>query len=157
MGWTEVRPRPARACDLPAIESIERDCFARPWPLDELQRELGRQQPQPALYVVQPGTGQLAAYACWRWFGCEAELLRIACALSQRGSGHARSLLEHGLARARSSSCDRVFLEVAAGNQAAIGLYASVGFQHVGVRKGYYPAAPGGGPEDAWMMARELV
>jgi ribosomal-protein-alanine N-acetyltransferase len=45
-----------------------------------------------------------------------------------------------------------VFLEVRAGNAAALALYRKSDFQETGLRRGYY-ADP---PEDAVVMARDL-
>ncbi len=48
-----------------------------------------------------------------------------------------------------------MFLEVAAGNAAAIGLYEGAGFQRVGLRRGYY-AKSEGPAEDALVLRRPL-
>ncbi len=47
-----------------------------------------------------------------------------------------------------------MFLEVRDSNQSARALYDSVGFNEIGVRRGYYPAASG--REDAVVMAKHL-
>jgi Acetyltransferases len=55
------------------------------------------------------------------------------------------------VARGRAET---VFLEVRPSNTAAIALYEDVGFNEIGVRKGYYPAE--NGREDAIMLALTL-
>ena len=56
--------------------------------------------------------------------------------------------------RARQLGAGECFLEVRASNQSAYRLYERYGFNEVGRRRDYYPAA--GGREDALVMACTL-
>lgn len=99
--------------------------------------------PEPAGFVM----GQLAAD--------EAEILSIGVMpkFQRRGVG---TLLIEGLARAaKRSEVKRLFLEVAADNQAAFELYRRCGFTAIGMRKGYYNRASGE-PQDALALALSL-
>lgn len=99
--------------------------------------------PEPAGFVM----GQLAAD--------EAEILTIGVLpkFQRRGVG---TLLIEGLARAaKRAEAKRLFLEVAADNQAAFALYRSCGFTAVGMRKGYYTRTDGE-PQDALVLALAL-
>ncbi len=99
--------------------------------------------PEPAGFIM----GQLAAD--------EAEILSIGVVpkFQRRGVG---TLLVEGLARAaKRAESKRLFLEVAADNQAAFELYRSCGFTAVGMRKGYYQR-PDGEPQDALVLALAL-
>lgn len=99
--------------------------------------------PEPAGFVV----GQIAAD--------EAEVLSIGVLPRWQRRGIGRVLVE-GLARAvKRAEAKRVFLEVAADNQAAFELYRGLGFTAVGMRKGYYDQ-PGGQPKDALVLALPL-
>ncbi len=99
--------------------------------------------PEPAGFVM----GQLAAD--------EAEILSIGVMPKFQRRGVGRLLIE-GLARAaKRAEAKRLFLEVAADNQAAFALYRSCGFTAVGMRKGYY-ARSGGEPQDALVLALPL-
>jgi ribosomal-protein-alanine N-acetyltransferase len=49
-----------------------------------------------------------------------------------------RALLCEALAKAEQQGADAVFLEVSAGNPAALALYAGLGFANVGSRRAYY-------------------
>jgi len=53
---------------------------------------------------------------------------------------------------ARHHGADTVFLEVRPSNRTALRLYDSLGFNQVGLRRGYYPSDKG--REDAIIMAR---
>lgn len=99
--------------------------------------------PEPAGFVI----GQLAAD--------EAEVLTIGVLPRWQRRGIGTMLIE-GLGRAvKRAEAKRMFLEVAADNQAAFELYRSLGFTAVGMRKGYYDQA-GGAAKDALVLALAL-
>lgn len=107
--------------------------------------------------------GQLLGYALLALQPFDAELEAILIASEARRQGLARRLLDCVITTARHRQRERLLLEVRAGNQAAIALYRAVGFQHDGIRKGYYPPAaypvtaspssPADAREDAWLMS----
>ena len=101
--------------------------------------------PEPAGFVV----GQIAAD--------EAEVLTVGVLprWQRRGVG---SILVEGLSRAaKRAEAKRLFLEVAADNQAAFELYRKLGFTAVGMRKGYYdPGGAGEAAQDALVLALPL-
>jgi ribosomal-protein-alanine N-acetyltransferase len=66
----------------------------------------------------------------------EAEILTIGVTARRRGIG--RALLAAGMAAAREAGAKAMFLEVAAENVAALGLYEAAGFAAVGRRPAYY-------------------
>lgn len=84
----------------------------------------------------------------------EAHLLNVCVRRDRQGNGHGRALVAHMLDRARSRRAEVVFLEVRLSNLVAIHLYRSLGFNEIGLRKGYYPAQAG--HEDAQIMALDL-
>lgn len=73
----------------------------------------------------------------------EAELLTVAVHPDQRQQGLGRKLVQDFLAEARSRGAASVFLEVAATNDAALGLYRACGFTESGKRRGYYHGPDG--------------
>ena len=66
-----------------------------------------------------------------------------------------RQLLRALVQLAADRGAQRVFLEVRPSNTPALALYHSEGFNEIGRRPRYYPAAQG--REDAVVMAIELV
>ena len=64
--------------------------------------------------------------------------------------GFGRRLLEHLLERAAAAGIGEAFLEVRPSNLAAIRLYQRLGFEQIGIRRGYYQAADG--REDAIVL-----
>ncbi len=71
--------------------------------------------------------------------GDVADLDRIAVLPFARRRGLAGELLEQLIEAAGGHGAERMLLEVAADNEAAIGLYESYGFTTISTRKGYYP------------------
>ena len=83
----------------------------------------------------------------------EAHILNISVAPNEQGQGIGRRMLEH-LIELATGKAETIFLEVRPSNVGAIALYEKMGFNEIGVRKGYYPAT--NGREDAIMLALEL-
>ena len=83
----------------------------------------------------------------------EAHILNISVAPNEQGQGIGRRMLEH-LIELATGKAETIFLEVRPSNVGAIALYEKMGFNEIGVRKGYYPATHG--REDAIMLALEL-
>lgn len=68
----------------------------------------------------------------------EAEILTIAVDPAAQRLGHGRALLKQIEGSAAAAGAQVLFLEVAAGNTAAIVLYGSREFEQVGIRPRYY-------------------
>ncbi len=85
---------------------------------------------------------------------CDAHLLTLCVHPQFQRLGFGRRMLILLLDRAAKLNSSECFLEVRISNETAISLYKSIGFDAVGSRKGYYPAAQG--REDAIIMSRTL-
>lgn len=85
----------------------------------------------------------------------ECHLLNLCVKPSAQGRGIGREMLTQLLDLA-STSADSAFLEVRPSNLAALHLYSTAGFNEIGRRKGYYPAAKNG-REDAVILAKALI
>lgn len=90
------------------------------------------QQPEVLL------TGDGSAFVLGRVIADEAEVLTLATHPAQQRKGLADRWLKDFIDRAMQAGANRVFLEVAADNDAARKLYAKYGFEQVGLRQGYY-------------------
>jgi len=109
-----------------------------------------------------------AGYSCWTMFeGAErvgyavlmrvldeAHILNISVLSSRQRCGLGRRLLDHLAAVTRAGGGRELFLEVRPSNAPALALYRRAGFETIGRRKGYYPAA--GGREDGLVMRLPL-
>lgn len=85
----------------------------------------------------------------------EAEIITIGSRPSVQRRGVARQLLAQQMAELAAKGVRHLFLEVAASNRAAHGLYIACGFSEAGRRKGYYRRRDG--VEDAIVMRREIL
>jgi ribosomal-protein-alanine N-acetyltransferase len=83
----------------------------------------------------------------------EAHILNISVDPDEQGHGIGRKMMENAIDYARGRA-ETVFLEVRPSNTAAITLYERLGFNEIGIRRGYYPAE--NGREDAIMLALQL-
>jgi [ribosomal protein S18]-alanine N-acetyltransferase len=140
---------PMSPADLDEVDAIERHSFKNPWParvfLEELERAWAR------VDVARAEDGVVGFCNYWL-VKDEVHLLAIATHPDRRRGGIGARLLEHLLAKARSTQSALVTLEVRKSNRPAIALYERYGFVPVGVRRGYY-AEDG---EDALVMTLEL-
>jgi ribosomal-protein-alanine N-acetyltransferase len=110
-------------------------CFPRPWS----QREIASLMQLPGtLGFALETDGTVSGLVLVRQAADEAEILTIGVRPQQRRTGAGAQLLAACEAALRKSGCERIFLEVAVGNDAAKGLYAGAGYREVGRRKAYY-------------------
>ena len=106
---------------------------SRPWAAAEFQSfETDR-------YTQIIGTQD--SFLILRIIADEAEIITVATHPDHRRKGLAAQNLQTAIDRCRIENADRLFLEVAADNPAAIALYDSHGFAPIGRRKGYYARA----------------
>ena len=120
---------------------------------------------QRTLHVVDlPGHGNnrdcgvpLELDACARAvLDAVPDALNLCTAPGHEGQGLGQRMLQALLRIARGHGAQRVFLEVRPSNPRAIKLYDRSGFNEIGRRPRYYPAA-NNGREDAIVMAMELL
>ncbi|MCH6572099.1 MAG: ribosomal protein S18-alanine N-acetyltransferase [Proteobacteria bacterium] len=98
--------------------------------------------------------GWPAAYAVLSVGAGEAHILNLTVSPEYRSQGLGRRLLRDFLGHCRSRSLGRIYLEVRPSNDAARVLYASEGFEPIGVRRQYYRSRRG--REDAMVYALDL-
>lgn len=137
--------RRATLDNLPELLAIDSACFASPWAEASWRAEL---EHGSLVLLAEPPTLGLA---CATILVDACELRRIAVMPDARGRGLGRDLLFAVIAHARAIGCDRVELEVADDNVAALHLYRAAGFAEVGRRPRYYHHA------DAVLMTLPLV
>ena len=140
--------------DLAAVYGIQLKCpQAAQWRLDDYLH-LAR-DPGGTILVAEieaAGPPEVAGFAVFQRVMDEAELHNIAIDPAHQRKGIARALLELGIRILQKSGTRRLFLEVRASNQPALGLYASVGFQLLYTRHDYYRDPV----EDALVMACDI-
>ena len=137
--------------DLDEVLKLEADGHAIPW-----SKGIFNDCLRVGYYcTVVEAENVCSVYAVMSAAAGEAHILNVCVNKKLRNQGLGRKTVLHLLDVARSGDVKTVFLEVRPSNVVAIGLYESIGFIEVGLRKDYYPK-PAGGREDALLMAMEL-
>jgi [ribosomal protein S18]-alanine N-acetyltransferase len=130
-----VRLRPMSRADLDAVLAIEVRAFMQPWSRPFFEKELAA--PQAGCTVAVEDDVLVGYSVRWR-IADEVHLLNVAVHPAQRGLGVGRRLVEAVVAEGRATGARVAYLEVRAGNVAARRLYRDLGFQDLGLRRGYY-------------------
>ena len=84
----------------------------------------------------------------------ECHLLNLCVRQEARGQGLGTKMIQYLINQARQKDMGSIFLEVRVSNDAAIRLYDKLGFNEIGIRRGYYPDTSG--REDALVLAYEI-
>ena len=141
----EFELAPLTAERVPEAAAVERACLSTAWSVSQLAS-----LPPEAVYLVALADGTVCGIGCLYCIADEAELQNLAVLPAYRRCGVAQALLDALFAEAQKRNCESVFLEVAAGNEAAQALYRKNGFVPVGRRPGFYRG------EDAVLMKKEM-
>jgi [ribosomal protein S18]-alanine N-acetyltransferase len=141
---------PMALLDLTRVIQIENQVYTHPWTLGNFRDSI-----QAGHRCVMLTYGEaLIGYAVVLIAADEAHLLNLTIAAEWQRKGHGRALLLHLVSIAVTDFVRGFFLEVRPSNTAAQALYASLGFNTIGVRRNYYPARAG--REDAIVMELKL-
>ncbi|MBZ5698088.1 MAG: ribosomal protein S18-alanine N-acetyltransferase [Acidobacteriia bacterium] len=148
-GGSDVTVRRLTTSDIPAVSAILSESpDAAAWSQDSLCQLA----PQGFHAWVAEQAAGVAGFLIGRIAGDEFEILNLAVARTFRRCGIASKLLESALEFSRIAGSQRVYLEVRASNEPAVGLYTRHGFTKCGMRTRYYrnPA------EDALLFSRHI-
>lgn len=121
--------------DAAALAEIHAEAFGAPWDAAAFADLLG----QSGVIAVAEADG----FILIRVVADEAEILTLAVRPAARRRGIAARLTAQAAAAAQARGATRLFLEVAEDNAAARALYASLGFEPAGRRRGYYTRKDG--------------
>ncbi len=137
--------------DIPTLARVDGTVFdADAWPEATWWAELAERPRRD--YVVVEEAGDVVAYGGVDVGGETADVMTLVVAPTGQGRGLGRLVLDELEGRARAGGADRLLLEVRADNGPALSLYASNGFEEVGVRRRYYQP----GDVDAVIMRKTL-
>ncbi len=144
-----MRLRKMRNTDLPQVMAIERASYRFPWG-EDIFRDCFRANYNCWVCEEQD---TVLGYSILSIAVGEAHVLNICVAPAEQGQGIGRKMLENLIELARGRA-ETMFLEVRPSNTVAIALYQDMGFNEIGIRKGYYEAE--NGREDAIMLALQI-
>src|SRR5688572_13036253 len=146
----EVQIRPMMDIDLSEVAQVEQQSYTFPWSENIFRDCLRVGYTCRALDLA----GHIIGYAVMSLGAGEAHVLNVCVRDEYRSRGFGQRLLEHLLERAQASGVNEAFLEVRPSNLAAIRLYQRLGFEQIGIRRGYYQAPDG--REDAIVLKLAL-
>jgi ribosomal-protein-alanine N-acetyltransferase len=130
--------------DAASLAALHAAAFDKPWRAGEIAALMAT----PGVFAL---TSDLQGFILCRSIAGEAEILTVAVDPAARRGGVGRALVEAAAGLAAQDGAESLFLEVAHDNTAALALYASAGFERVGLRRGYYASGA-----DAVVMRRAL-
>lgn len=136
--------------DIAAIMAIEHQCYPFPW-TPGIFRDCMRVGYR---CVVLEHEERIIGYGVLSAAAGESHILNLSIHPQAQRRGYGRALLDRLIADARTLGADMISLEVRPSNTIARHLYQRAGFNEVGRRRHYYPAAQG--REDALILARAL-
>lgn len=139
-------------CDVEEVVRIENDAYPFPWTRGNFLDSLANRY---QAWVLREADERLAGYFLLMSAVDDVHLLNITVRPDLHGQGIGRYLLNKVCELAESAGIYRVLLEVRPSNQHALAVYRHAGFQMIGIRKKYYPAA-GSSREDAIVMRLTL-
>lgn len=142
---------PMSQVDLSEVVELEVRSQAFPWSERHFSDALSAGYPG---WVLRE-SGELVGFCLAMATPDDVHLLVIAVSPDRRRQGLGALLLEQVYMFGRQQSVPRILLEVRPSNRNAIAFYDQQGFEQIGTRRGYYPAAKGL-REDALVMARNL-
>lgn len=138
----------ARREDIPDLVAIDASS-PTPWTHDAFEAELDREP--PTLFVLREGE-RVVAFVTVRIQGPDLDIVNIAVAPVARRQGRGRMLITSLLKSPLTYGVEQAFLEVRAGNAAALALYGGMGFKETQRRRGFYRDPL----EDAVLMSLKL-
>lgn len=136
--------------DLPQLVAIEIATQESPWSEDVFKQCIILGSQGWVIEVEQKVVGFVLLFSK----ACEGHILNIGVDPDYQRQGYGEALMTKVMETAEDELLTVVYLEVRISNERAKNLYKKMGFEQVGVRKGYYATA--GGREDALVLAKQL-
>ena len=122
--------------DVLAAHELDVLSFTLPWPERSLRYEITG-NPAARCWAAELDNRLVGMLVLWMILD-EAHIATIATHPDFRRQGIAKRLLVEALESAYNEGAQTALLEVRAGNEAALKMYARFGFEEVGNRKRYY-------------------
>ena len=121
--------------DLKQVCDLEKEIFSLPWSRDGFLFSMNFPY---EICLIADLEGAIAGYGVLMISFDEATISNITVGEPFRGQGIGEKLLRELIRRGREKGAERFTLEVRVSNSNAISLYRKLGFESVGVRKGFY-------------------
>jgi len=122
--------------DLDEVMEVERQCFTTPWSRYSFVCEL--KDNQFSHYIVAKYMDKIIGYAGMWIILDEAHVTNVGVLPEYRGGGVGELLMRSLIIAAKEHGAKKMTLEVRKSNYVAQNLYSKLGFEPVGIRRGYY-------------------
>lgn len=134
--------------DAQDVWRLEQECLSAPWRLRDIEAAISDES-----YVLYKAViaGKLVGYGGVQMVLDEGNITNVAVFPKYRRRGAGEKILAALLDTCRGKGIKKVYLEVYAGNTAAVRLYEKHGFYKAYTRKGYYKEG------DAIVMSCEVL
>jgi ribosomal-protein-alanine N-acetyltransferase len=143
--------RDANSMDIPVLVSLDKELFPySPWSSGQYREEISAPT-RRFIVAVDEGLSVIGYAGVFAPGGAEADILTVGVIPQHRGQGIARELMAGITKWAIDQGSIAMMLEVKTDNAAAIGLYESLGYSKLNIRKDYF-----GSGLDALVMRKEL-
>ena len=144
--------RDANSMDIPVLVSLDKELFPySPWSSGQYREEISAPT-RRFIVAVDEGLSVIGYAGVFAPGGAEADILTVGVISQHRGQGIARQLMAGITKWAIDQGSIAMMLEVKTDNAAAIGLYESLGYSKLNIRKDYF-----GSGLDALVMRKELA
>ncbi|HKL79415.1 MAG TPA: ribosomal protein S18-alanine N-acetyltransferase [Mobilitalea sp.] len=137
--------REMKEADLASICAIENETFSAPWSEEDFFKSFHDENNS---YLVTEEDGKIVGYCGYWGIAGEGNIYNVAVKKEYRRQGVGFLMLCQLIKQARERGITSCTLEVRQSNEAAIRLYERLGFESVGIRRGFYTKPP----EDAVIM-----
>lgn len=148
-----LRVRTAVAGDLPVVHALERPVPEAPhWAEQDYAEIVAGSGVCRCLFVAE-AADELVGFAVGKSVAGIGELESVVVRPESRRAGAGRALCEAVVGWCRAEGAGAVELEVRAASAGVLALYEQLGFERVGLRRGYYREPT----DDAVLMRLKLV
>lgn len=117
------------------IAELEKCCFNDPWSENSISSELNNRL---SCWLVALESDVVIGYVGSQTVLGETDMMNIAVHPDYRNQGVAKKLIQNLMDIISEQGSHSLMLEVRQSNEPAKNLYASLGFETVGIRKNYY-------------------
>ena len=138
MDYNRFRIHSMTISDLDQVMEIEDYSFPTPWKRGMYEHDLTQNAYSRFFVIKAANTGEVAGYIGSWFIVDEAHIGTIATKNEYRGLRLAEQLVAYTAMQGLNEGMAYIILEVRINNKPAIKLYERLGFERVGMRKGYY-------------------
>ncbi len=141
---------PMHIDDLEYIYKLELESYSFPWTKEILRDCILYKYDSYSVFIDDTLVGYIISKISFP----ETHILNLTVDINYRNNGIGQALIELTINDARIRNSQDIILEVRSKNLNAQALYSKLGFEKIGIRKGYYDSE--NGREDAFVLRLKL-